>query len=262
MDISSQLLKELLDMFISSVDMMHLLDDGFALGGQSGNDQRRSCPQVGSFDRGAVQPLHAADECAVQVGVYVRPHSRQFIDMLEPAFEYRLFHDAEAVGKREQHHDLGLQVGRKRRIRRCDDTFDRLRTAHAANVYYIIVGADLNTYSFEDVDQGRQMGRVAVGQRDVASRGRGGNHHGSGYDPVGNDVIRTRGKLAYALNRDRIRTYPMMFAPIAFRKFCRSWISGSRAAFVMVVVPSARTAAIMMFSVAPTLGKSRWISAP
>ena len=40
----------------------------------------------------------------------------------------------------------------------------------------------------------------------------------------------------------------------------RSTISGSRAALWMIVTPSASTAAIRMFSVAPTDGKSSWIS--
>ncbi|MNP79855.1 hypothetical protein D3C76_1777920 [compost metagenome] len=47
---------------------------------------------------------------------------------------------------------------------------------------------------------------------------------------------------------------PIIWAPIAFRKFCRSWISGSLAAPDIVVVPSAIAAAIIIFSVAPTLG--------
>ena len=55
---------------------------------------------------------------------------------------------------------------------------------------------------------------------------------------------------------------PLTFAPILFRKLARSTISGSSAAFSMVVVPSASTAAIMMFSVAPTEGKSRYILLP
>ncbi len=55
---------------------------------------------------------------------------------------------------------------------------------------------------------------------------------------------------------------PLTFAPILFRKFARSTISGSSAAFSIMVVPSASTAAIIMFSVAPTLGKSRYMDAP
>ena len=50
---------------------------------------------------------------------------------------------------------------------------------------------------------------------------------------------------------------PLISAPIAFRKLPRSVISGSLAAFVIDVRPSAVAAASIMFSVAPTLGKSR-----
>ena len=47
---------------------------------------------------------------------------------------------------------------------------------------------------------------------------------------------------------------PSMSAPMLTRNLPRSTISGSRAAFSMTVVPSAQTAAITRFSVAPTLG--------
>ena len=55
---------------------------------------------------------------------------------------------------------------------------------------------------------------------------------------------------------------PSIWAPIATSIWHRSTISGSRAALSMTVVPLASTAAVMMFSVAPTLGKSSQIEAP
>src|SRR6195952_4961031 len=55
---------------------------------------------------------------------------------------------------------------------------------------------------------------------------------------------------------------PTILAPIWLSITARSMISGSRAALSMTVVPWASTAAIKMFSVAPTLGKSRPICAP
>ena len=51
-------------------------------------------------------------------------------------------------------------------------------------------------------------------------------------------------------------------APALFRNFTISSISGSLAAFVNIVVPSAKHAANIMFSVAPTLGKSKCICVP
>ena len=49
---------------------------------------------------------------------------------------------------------------------------------------------------------------------------------------------------------------------MAASMFARSTISGSRAAFSMTVEPSATTAAMSRFSVAPTLGKSSRTCAP
>ena len=55
---------------------------------------------------------------------------------------------------------------------------------------------------------------------------------------------------------------PEIRAPIAVSIRARSCTSGSRAAFSIVVRPRARTAAIMMFSVAPTEGESSHTRAP
>ena len=55
---------------------------------------------------------------------------------------------------------------------------------------------------------------------------------------------------------------PVILAPILFRKFPKSTISGSLAAFEIIVFPGVFTAAIIIFCVAPTLGKPKGISAP
>ena len=50
---------------------------------------------------------------------------------------------------------------------------------------------------------------------------------------------------------------PCILAPILFRKLAKSTISGSIAAFIIWVSPSASVASNITFSVAPTLGKSK-----
>ena len=50
---------------------------------------------------------------------------------------------------------------------------------------------------------------------------------------------------------------PLTSAPIELRKFARSTICGSLAAFSMIVIPSALDAASIMFIVAPTETTSR-----
>ena len=53
---------------------------------------------------------------------------------------------------------------------------------------------------------------------------------------------------------------PLILAPALFKNLAKSSISGSFAALVNTVVPSAKHEANIIFSVAPTLGKSRFIS--
>ena len=55
---------------------------------------------------------------------------------------------------------------------------------------------------------------------------------------------------------------PRICAPMLFKKVAKSMISGSRAAFSITVVPSARTAAKMALIVAPTETISMKIRAP
>ena len=55
---------------------------------------------------------------------------------------------------------------------------------------------------------------------------------------------------------------PVTWPPMRFRSPARSAISGSRAALSITVVPLARTAAIITFSVAPTLGNSKRTGLP
>lgn len=54
----------------------------------------------------------------------------------------------------------------------------------------------------------------------------------------------------------------MMFAPILFRKFAKSTICGSLAAFSIVDIPSANTVASIAFIVAPTDTISKYIWLP
>ena len=54
----------------------------------------------------------------------------------------------------------------------------------------------------------------------------------------------------------------LIFAPPDFKKFIKSTISGSIAQFLSVVIPLAKHAAIIVFSVAPTLIFENLILAP
>ena len=55
---------------------------------------------------------------------------------------------------------------------------------------------------------------------------------------------------------------PFIFAPALFKKFAKSTISGSLAAFRITVFPFINTHDKIIFSVAPTDGKSKYTSPP
>ena len=78
-------------------------------------------------------------------------------------------------------------------------------------------------------------------QRHLTPRSGRSNHNGSGHNPVRNHLITTRIQLLDTFNRNRIgprandlRTH------LHSKNAARSWISGSLAALVIVVVPSAK----------------------
>ena len=57
-------------------------------------------------------------------------------------------------------------------------------------------------------------------------------------------------------------SFPLIFAPALFKNSIKFPISGSEAAFSIVVTPSANTAASIMLTVAPTLGNGNLMFAP
>ena len=69
-------------------------------------------------------------------------------------------------------------------------------------------------------------------------------------------------EVGHALDLDPLGPGAVDPAPIAVSSRARSGISGSRAAFSSTVVPSARVAAIMRFSVPVTVTRSKTIRAP
>ena len=106
------------------------------------------------------------------------------------------------------------------------------------------------------------VARLGVEQVELAAGDGAGGDVGGGLDAVGHGLVgRTRGAAPRSTPVTTSVAVPMpsMRAPIFTRKSHRSMISGSRAALSIVVTPSASTAAVTRFSVAPTLGKSNVI---
>ena len=105
--------------------------------------------------------------------------------------------------------------------------------------------------------------RVDAAHGDLAPGHRRGERPGAADDPVADHPVLGGLQRVDAVDRERRACRrPRSSRPSGSSIAARSTISGSRAALSITVVPSASTAAIRMFSVAPTLGKSSQICAP
>ena len=100
---------------------------------------------------------------------------------------------------------------------------------------------------------------------DLAAADADGGEVRRGLDAVGHDPVgdRPQRRRVDAVDHERRRADARRSRrPSRRGTWHRSTISGSRAALSSTVVPLATTAAMRMFSVAPTLGNSRVMSAP
>ena len=162
--------------------------------------------------------------------------------------------------QRKRHH-LRLQVGREAGIRRGENVgaAGDPRGLHADP---ILARGHLDAALDEFVEQGVQVVRAAARHGDVAARRAPRQQQRSGDDAVGDDLVLDAVQLGDAVDDERVGTVPGDLRAHRPRKFARSTTSGSIAAFLSVVVPSAKTAASIAFFVAPTLGMRNSIVAP
>ena len=133
----------------------------------------------------------------------------------------------------------------------------------AAYLYYITVSDNLNTCTVKHMDKRGQMRRALVFARVICPRVTAAATINV---PVtirsGMTSIRARSKRSHPSIVMVSVPAPIISAPIAFRNAANPEFLAHLPHYMIVVDPSARTAAIIIFSVAPTLGKSKMISAP
>ena len=105
------------EIVVAAVDVVHTADDRFAVGRQTGNDQRGTGADVGSAHRRAAQSLDAAHHRVMTIGADVGTKPLQLLDIAEPARVEVLGDDADAVGHRQHRDDQRLVVGGDARVR-------------------------------------------------------------------------------------------------------------------------------------------------
>ena len=113
--------------FVAAVEVPHGMEDGFALGGQSGEDQRGAGPEIGGgYGRGA-EPGHAFDDRGIALHGDFRAEPIEFGGMEKTILEDRVAQPARAVGQCDERRPLGLDVGGHAGIR-LGDQLARQRT--------------------------------------------------------------------------------------------------------------------------------------
>ena len=69
----------LLDVLVATIEVVDAVDDGFAVGDQPGQDQRRRSAQVGRHHRRAAELLDAADDRGVAFDADVGAQAQQLV---------------------------------------------------------------------------------------------------------------------------------------------------------------------------------------
>ena len=242
---------------------MHVRDLGDAVGAQRRHHQAGAGPDVGGADRRRRQPRPAADRRVVAVGADVGAEPDQLVDEHEPAVEDVLGDQRRALADRGQADRQRQQVGGESRERQRGGV-DRGRAA--VHAYPERVAARSSPRPPASITLSSAISRYSgLIPRTVTSPRVIAAPNAQVPATMRSPTVRCRTGLQLGA-RPRSTSVdvpaPSIRAPIAVSIVQMSTISGSRAALSISVMPSARTAAIRMFSVAPTLGKSSQISAP
>ncbi len=174
----------LLDVFVATVDVVDAVDYGRAFGHEAGQHQTGGGAQIGRHHLGTLELLGVAADGDVALQFDVGTHPYQLGHVHEAVLEDGLGDHAGTLSYRVQHGELGLHVGRERRVGGSLDG-DRLEgaTCHVQGdpVFTLLnQGAglfQLDQYCF-------QQGRVCLAAGDLAAGDRCAHQEGSGLDAV------------------------------------------------------------------------------
>ena len=105
LDIGAECPELLIDLFVSTVDHVCVLDDAFAFGDEGGHEDGHSCADIGAGQIGHMQLSSAGDDAAMGITENdARAHGDEAVDEEHPRFEHLL-----------------MKEDRPFRLGRCDD---------------------------------------------------------------------------------------------------------------------------------------------
>ncbi len=195
------------------------------------------------------------------------PRRLELLHVHEAVLEDRLGDAVGAVRDAVERHELRLHVGRERRVLRRADVRADQRVAVRAHADRVVVAVERDAGLAQLVEHRVERARSRAARRRPRRRAATPSprpRRGTCRSRCGPASPRDARRAASRRLRSTMRSVPapVIRAPIATSTSARSTTSGSRAAFSIVVVPSASVAAIIRFSVPVTVTMSVTMRAP
>ena len=189
---------------ITALDILYAAQLRGALGGQSGDDQRRAGPQVTGLDGSADQLVDTLDHGDLAVHLNVGAQTLQLVHILEAVGTVdTLGHKAGALCQRQHGGDLGLHIRGEAGVGKGLDIglLQRLAAAHQQGV---VVFLHRHTHLHQlGTDTVHVLGDD-VFQQELAAGGSHCRHVGAGLDLVGNDAVGTAAETLHAADLDGV----------------------------------------------------------
>ena len=187
-----------------------LLTRARKIGGKPADDQRDRGAQVRRHHRRALQPLRALHQRDVAVEPDVRSQPRQFLHMHEAVLEDGLADPGAALGDAVDGHELRLHVGREGGVLAGAEAHGA-RAALGLHADPVVAAAQRGAGLAQLVEHRVEMARLGAPQRDITARRDHRAQEGAGFDAVGDDVVRPRGRLQTldAVDDDAVGAVPL-----------------------------------------------------
>jgi hypothetical protein len=243
----------------AAIEMIDAVDDGFAFGGEPRQHEADARAQIGRHHRRALEALDARDVAMSPSTGCPRPCASSGTCMKRFSKIVSLICDTPSAVAISAMNCACRSVGKPGNgaspyrpqwdARRCDGREPRLVSA-------ISVPMDSSSGITAPISIGAR-----VHELDLAAGDRHGHRIGAGLDAIGQHGMFRAVQRLHAFDHDRDVPSPNLRAH-RNQAMARSSISGSRAALISTVSPSASAAAISVFSVAPTETKGNSMRAP
>ena len=189
--------------FVTPVEMIGAAHDGLAAGSQTRQDQRGTGAQVGGCHHRAGQRAYALDAGLHGVPLDASAQPVQLGHVSEAFGKDVVAQRARSLGDRGQSHELRLQVGGNARIGSRRE-LERSRPARSAGLDDVARRADNDSGRVQHFERGLHVCRVDATDGRRSASNRRGNQQRAGFDPVGNDAIRSAVQPIDAVDFERV----------------------------------------------------------